>query len=151
MGFMGCSFCRKARDMILDILDEWDNVACYNCGDAGHAIKDCPRTPKGRDMKELVGEGVEGDWRCVTCSNVNFSWRTKCNKCNTKPPPGVGGKQMSGEWNKGGKGGKAGKGGKGGGKGGGRSVRAAMSALTDAEVAVVVEAREAILNSVYVC
>jgi len=22
-----------------------------------------------------------GDWKCLECENVNFSWRDKCNKC----------------------------------------------------------------------
>ena len=29
-------------------------------------------------------EGLEirpGDWKCLECKNVNFSWRDKCNKC----------------------------------------------------------------------
>ena len=23
----------------------------------------------------------EGDWRCVVCSNLNFSFRFQCNRC----------------------------------------------------------------------
>ena len=32
------------------------------------------------------GSGREGDWRCNACNNINFSFRTQCNRCQ-KPRP----------------------------------------------------------------
>jgi hypothetical protein len=26
------------------------------------------------------------DWECPSCTNMNWSWRTNCNKCNTGKP-----------------------------------------------------------------
>lgn len=26
----------------------------------------------------------EGDWICLNCSNLNFSFRKKCNRCKTQ-------------------------------------------------------------------
>merc|ERR1719283_604810 len=35
--------------------------------------------PGGREVPGL--ETRPGDWKCLECGNVNFSWRDKCNKC----------------------------------------------------------------------
>ena len=35
-------------------------------------------------------EGVDGNWKCTSCSNVNFVQRMQCNRCQApKPPPEV--------------------------------------------------------------
>jgi len=31
-------------------------------------------------------EGVDGNWRCQSCSNINFESRDKCNRCTTPRP-----------------------------------------------------------------
>ena len=41
--------------------------------------------------------GRDGDWRCgeSSCGNMNFSWRSECNRCKT-PRPDLTGGSMSG-------------------------------------------------------
>jgi hypothetical protein len=29
------------------------------------------------------------DWECPSCTNVNWSWRSTCNKCNTSKPMSI--------------------------------------------------------------
>ncbi|CAH8482547.1 unnamed protein product [Dicrocoelium dendriticum] len=31
----------------------------------------------------------EGDWNCTQCGNVNFSWRTQCNRCHVDRTPSI--------------------------------------------------------------
>ena len=31
----------------------------------------------------------DGNWKCPQCNNINWKWRTECNKCHAAPPPGV--------------------------------------------------------------
>lgn len=33
-----------------------------------------------------IKKRVAGDWNCPKCGNLNFSFRTKCNKCETQKP-----------------------------------------------------------------
>jgi hypothetical protein len=40
---------------------------------------------RGRGPEDLRGK----DWDCPSCTNVNWSWRTHCNKCNTVKPAAV--------------------------------------------------------------
>mmetsp|Transcript_42703 Transcript_42703/g.71036 ORF Transcript_42703/g.71036 Transcript_42703/m.71036 type:complete len:270 (+) Transcript_42703:229-1038(+) len=35
--------------------------------------------------------GVDGNWICVSCSNVNYARRPKCNKCGKDKPPEMSG------------------------------------------------------------
>ena len=30
-----------------------------------------------------------GNWKCAQCNNVNWSWRSECNKCHSPAPAGV--------------------------------------------------------------
>lgn len=43
------------------------------------------RSPEHTEKKGFFGgpPGLfkENDWRCENCQNINFSWRTMCNKC----------------------------------------------------------------------
>lgn len=48
---------------------------------------------RGRDFDERGGRGrgierdLKGkDWECPSCTNINWSWRTTCNKCNASKP-----------------------------------------------------------------
>jgi len=88
-------------------LGDWD---CVRCGNMNYARRDtCNKcgAPKETSMAAMGGgfgmgggmgmgmgrpggwsdepsgklETRPGDWRCPKCSNVNFSWRDKCNKC----------------------------------------------------------------------
>mmetsp|Transcript_40625 Transcript_40625/g.67479 ORF Transcript_40625/g.67479 Transcript_40625/m.67479 type:complete len:275 (-) Transcript_40625:507-1331(-) len=37
-----------------------------------------------------VREGVDGNWKCGSCNNINFATREQCNRCGApKPPPEV--------------------------------------------------------------
>jgi len=38
----------------------------------------------------------EGEWRCLSCKNVNWAKRTECNNCHTKKPPPGGEEKRSG-------------------------------------------------------
>ena len=58
------------------------------------------------------GSGREGDWRCNACNNINFSFRTQCNRCQS--PRGSDDQSGQVQVPPGG-----GRGGGGGGKGGG--------------------------------
>lgn len=39
---------------------------------------------RGRGRGKPNSNGV--DWNCVECDNLNWSWRTTCNKCNAGRP-----------------------------------------------------------------
>lgn len=34
----------------------------------------------------LAQRKVDGDWTCATCSNMNYSFRSKCNRCHSARP-----------------------------------------------------------------
>ena len=40
------------------------------------------------------GGGREGDWRCSACNNINFSFRTNCNRCQAPRQAADGGDQV---------------------------------------------------------
>jgi hypothetical protein len=44
-------------------------------------------TEKGSFEKRGPAKDLKGvDWNCPQCDNLNWSWRNKCNKCNTAKP-----------------------------------------------------------------
>lgn len=48
----------------------------------------------GRGGRGRGGGGLERDvkgkdWECPSCTNVNWSWRSNCNKCNTAKPAAI--------------------------------------------------------------
>ena len=45
----------------------------------GYGMGGPPRGERGSSSGGL--ETRPGDWKCLECENVNFSWRDKCNKC----------------------------------------------------------------------
>ena len=55
-------------------------------GDGRDGRFDGGRGGRGRGLdRDMKGK----DWECPSCTNVNWSWRTNCNKCNTAKPAGV--------------------------------------------------------------
>ena len=46
------------------------------------------QAPGDADVDFLSGSKIfkEGDWRCRACGNVNWEWRTSCNKCGELKP-----------------------------------------------------------------
>ena len=45
----------------------------------GYGMAGPTRAERGSSSGGL--ETRPGDWKCLECENVNFSWRDKCNKC----------------------------------------------------------------------
>lgn len=44
--------------------------------------------PGGRRPGGAPVEGMDGNWKCPQCSNINFGQRDSCNRCQApKPPP----------------------------------------------------------------
>ena len=43
------------------------------------------------DRRGLPLDGIDGNWKCEQCSNVNFGSRDKCNRCGTMKGGGMGG------------------------------------------------------------
>merc|ERR1719184_35281 len=71
------------------------------------------------------GPTRDGDWRCTesSCGNMNFSWRSECNRCKTPRSDLTGGNSSGGppDYDRGGRGGfRGGRGGRSGGFRGGR-------------------------------
>ncbi|KAL1528911.1 hypothetical protein AB1Y20_010233 [Prymnesium parvum] len=69
---------------------------CNRCGTA----KPPPEQLQAREMELMMGvapaggmprgapvEGVNGNWRCTSCSNVNWEQRDVCHRCQTPKPP----------------------------------------------------------------
>eukprot|EP00962_Isochrysis_galbana_P016328 scaffold4663_cov104-Isochrysis_galbana.AAC.5 len=48
----------------------------------GAALTGAPMR-RGPDVKE----GVDGNWKCTQCSNINFGARQQCNRCSAEKPP----------------------------------------------------------------
>jgi hypothetical protein len=51
----------------------------YGMGGGGYGMGGPPRGERGSSSGGL--ECRPGDWKCLECENINFSWRDKCNKC----------------------------------------------------------------------
>jgi len=43
-------------------------------------------TKRQRTFRSPPQEGVDGNWKCLECNNINFSHRTKCNRCAIDKP-----------------------------------------------------------------
>ena len=43
------------------------------------------------DRRGLPLEGIDGNWKCEQCGNVNFGSRDKCNRCQTMKGGGMSG------------------------------------------------------------
>lgn len=44
-------------------------------------IKDIQNSLKA---SKTTAQSREGDWVCLNCNNLNFSFRKKCNRCKTQ-------------------------------------------------------------------
>ena len=80
------------------------NWRCLSCNNINLGVRDrCNRCgmPKGSDgLAGMMGnampppppkkgapiEGVDGNWRCGSCSNINYAVRDKCNRCGGPRP-----------------------------------------------------------------
>ena len=81
------------------------NWACPACGNVNFAMRSvCNRCKEPKPSQEQVAhqanrapsqsrngapiEGVDGNWACSACANINFAQREVCNRCQApKPPP----------------------------------------------------------------
>ncbi|ETO25255.1 hypothetical protein RFI_11880 [Reticulomyxa filosa] len=66
-------------------LEQLQSKKCYECGEFGHVVKECPNKLK----KRMNGRFKESDWCCPMCANINWDWRQHCNKCSTPKPSGA--------------------------------------------------------------
>lgn len=58
---------------------------------AGQTGSPAPVYPKGPgSANKAPMEGVDGNWRCMSCSNVNWAQRDLCHRCNSPKPAGGG-------------------------------------------------------------
>ncbi len=76
-----CNSCGKAKE---------GNVKGYKS-----SFRDNNRSNNRRDRPRQENHG-RNDWECPSCNNVNFSFRTECNKCGKPKPGGGGGQRRSG-------------------------------------------------------
>jgi len=44
----------------------------------------CENRSTSRGNGKAPVDGVDGNWKCVSCGNVNFASRTKCNRCGAE-------------------------------------------------------------------
>ena len=63
----------------------------YGLVDAGGPGRGAPPPPSGGIPRGGAPiEGVDGNWRCSSCNNVNFFQRNECKRCQSaKPPPEI--------------------------------------------------------------
>mmetsp|Transcript_14405 Transcript_14405/g.39569 ORF Transcript_14405/g.39569 Transcript_14405/m.39569 type:complete len:554 (-) Transcript_14405:91-1752(-) len=77
------------------------NWACANCSNVNFAVRNaCNRCqmPKPHEVQFQQPQqssrgpggaptaGVDGNWGCPVCQNINFGMRTSCNRCQTPKP-----------------------------------------------------------------
>ena len=64
----------KFNSILFSQKDNYNNFISLNCGESGSFyIK-----KKRNNFKER-----KGDWICIICNNLNFAFRTQCNKCKS--------------------------------------------------------------------
>ena len=74
-----CNSCGKAKE---------GNVKAYKSSG-----RENNRSNQRRERPRQERHG-QNDWECPACNNINFSFRTECNRCG-KPKPGGGGNNRS--------------------------------------------------------
>ena len=75
---------------------------CNSCGkpkqgnvkEYRSSFRENNRSGDRRDRRPRQENHGRNDWECPSCNNINFSFRTECNKCG-KPKPGGGGDRQS--------------------------------------------------------
>lgn len=84
------------------------NWACPSCGNVNWAIREaCNRCQAPKPQEQFLGHqlaiappqpsprrpsgapvaGVDGNWSCPACRNVNYAMREACNRCGEPKPP----------------------------------------------------------------
>ena len=76
-----CNSCGKAKE---------GNVKAYKS-----SFKENSRSNNRRERPRQENHG-RNDWECPACNNINFSFRTECNKCGKPRPGGRGGERSRG-------------------------------------------------------
>jgi hypothetical protein len=71
-----CDSCKNINFKSKIIINHLDRINCNRC----NKPKEEDVNPKQKKRKQFVER--EGDWRCAKCKNLNFSFRTLCNRCN---------------------------------------------------------------------
>lgn len=61
-----------------------DSSGKYDDDIVPESFRTRPATTQERRGPAKDLKGV--DWNCPQCDNLNWSWRTTCNKCNTAKP-----------------------------------------------------------------
>jgi len=61
-------------------------MTCNRCG-AGRPADAGQDFSGGAPVKRGPVAGVDGNWKCPACNNVNYFQRTNCNRCGAAKPP----------------------------------------------------------------
>lgn len=80
----------------------WRCLSCSNINFGTRAVCNRCQSPRPSDVQLMQAqmeapavrkggapvEGVDGNWKCLSCTNINFASRTHCNRCQApKPTP----------------------------------------------------------------